>query len=47
MRQLADQAGFVAFSLSMTHEGAYAQAVVVGQRRKRSDDEPRKPAFSS
>jgi holo-[acyl-carrier protein] synthase len=47
MRDLANQAGFVAFSLSMTHEGAYAQAVVVGQRRKRSGEEPRNPALSS
>jgi holo-[acyl-carrier protein] synthase len=48
MRQVADQAGFVAFSLSMTHEGAYAQAVVVGQRRKTSgDDESKKPTIAS
>jgi holo-[acyl-carrier protein] synthase len=47
MRQLADQAGFVAFSLSMTHEGAYAQAVVVGQRRKTAADEPRNPSLAS
>ncbi|MET0592821.1 MAG: 4'-phosphopantetheinyl transferase superfamily protein, partial [Polyangiaceae bacterium] len=47
MRHLADQAGFVAFSLSMTHEGAYAQAVVIGQRRKRSGEESKKPSLSS
>jgi holo-[acyl-carrier protein] synthase len=47
MRQLADEAGFVAFSLSMTHEGAYAQAVVVGQRRKTAADEPHHPSRSS
>ena len=47
MRELANQAGFVAFSLSMTHEGAYAQAVVIGQRRKRSGEESRKPSLSS
>jgi holo-[acyl-carrier protein] synthase len=47
MRTLASQAGFVAFSLSMSHEGAYAQAVVVGQRRKTSADDPRPRALSS
>ena len=47
MRHLANQAGFVAFSLSMTHEGAYAQAVVVGQRRKTLADEPKPPTLSS
>jgi len=47
MRLLADQAGFVAFSLSMSHEGAYAQAVVVGQRRKTPADELKKPTLSS
>jgi len=47
MRQLANQAGFVAFSLSMTHEGAYAQAVVVGQRRKMLGDESKKQTLSS
>jgi holo-[acyl-carrier protein] synthase len=39
MRDLASRAGFVAFSLSMTHEGAYAQAVVVGQRKETLTDE--------
>ena len=47
MHLLANQAGFVAFSLSMSHEGAYAQAVVVGQRRKTLADEPKKPALTS
>ena len=47
MRHLASQAGFVAFSLSMTHEGAYAQAVVVGQRRKTLADEPKPRTLSS
>jgi holo-[acyl-carrier protein] synthase len=47
MRLLAKQAGFVAFSLSMSHEGDYAQAVVVGQRRKTSADETTQPAFTS
>ena len=47
MRHLANQAGFVAFSLSMTHEGAYAQAVVIGQRRKSSGEESKKPSLSS
>jgi holo-[acyl-carrier protein] synthase len=47
MRLLANRAGFVAFSLSMSHEGAYAQAVVVGQRRKTLGDGPRPPALSS
>lgn len=31
-RALAHQAGFFAFSLSMTHEGDYASAVVIGQK---------------
>jgi hypothetical protein len=31
----------------MSHEGAYAQAVVVGQRRKTLADEPEKPALTS
>jgi hypothetical protein len=30
----------------MTHEGAYAQAVVVGQRRKTLADERKNPTFS-
>jgi holo-[acyl-carrier protein] synthase len=47
MRVLADQAGFVAFSLSMSHEGAYAQAVVVGERRKTHADAVKPPAFIS
>jgi holo-[acyl-carrier protein] synthase len=47
MRQLANQAGFVAFSLSMTHDGAYAQAVVVGQRRKTLADEQKRSTLSS
>ncbi len=47
MRVLAEKAGFVAFSLSMSHEGAYAQAVVVGQRRQKFVDESNKPALTS
>jgi holo-[acyl-carrier protein] synthase len=47
MRDLASRAGFVAFSLSMTHEGAYAQAVVVGQRKKSPTDEAKKPISAS
>ena len=47
IRILANQAGFVAFSLSMSHEGAYAQAVVVGQRRRTLADGPTKPALTS
>jgi holo-[acyl-carrier protein] synthase len=47
MRLLATQAGFVAFSLSMTHEGAYAQAVVVGQRRETIAEETKRPAITS
>lgn len=31
-RALADAAGFVRFSLSMTHESEYAGAVVIGER---------------
>ena len=34
-------------SLSMSHEGAYAQAVVVGQRRKTAGDEAKRPTVSS
>jgi holo-[acyl-carrier protein] synthase len=47
MRHLAHHAGFVAFSLSMSHEGAYAHAVVVGQRRATYLDESTKAAFNS
>ncbi len=36
-RALADEAGFIGFSLSMTHESDYASAVVVGERRRRKD----------
>ena len=36
-RELAERAGFVAFSLSMTHEAEYAGAVVVGERRRGED----------
>jgi holo-[acyl-carrier protein] synthase len=34
IRELSNRAGFFAFSLSMSHDGGYAQAVVVGQRRE-------------
>jgi holo-[acyl-carrier protein] synthase len=47
MRDLADEAGFVAFSLSMSHEGEYAQAVVVGQRRKTATHGPKRPIDAS
>jgi holo-[acyl-carrier protein] synthase len=33
-RALARKAGFIGFSLSMTHESDYASAVVVGERRR-------------
>ncbi|MGH7284639.1 MAG: holo-ACP synthase [Polyangiaceae bacterium] len=35
-RALADAAGFVRFSLSMTHEADYAGAVVIGERASAS-----------
>ena len=47
MRELAHRSGFVGFSFSITHEGAYAQAVVVGQRRKTLADAPREPESAS
>jgi holo-[acyl-carrier protein] synthase len=34
-RERARQAGYVGFSLSMTHESDYASAVVIGERRQR------------
>jgi holo-[acyl-carrier protein] synthase len=36
-RALAEKAGYVALSLSMTHESDYASAVVVAERRPRKD----------
>jgi holo-[acyl-carrier protein] synthase len=36
-RVLARKAGYVGFSLSMTHESDYASAVVVGERRRGKD----------
>jgi holo-[acyl-carrier protein] synthase len=36
-RALARRAGYVGFSLSMTHESDYASAVVVGERRRRKE----------
>jgi holo-[acyl-carrier protein] synthase len=36
-RALAREAGYVGFSLSMTHESDYASAVVVGERRRGKD----------
>jgi holo-[acyl-carrier protein] synthase len=36
-RTLARRAGYVGFSLSMTHESDYASAVVVGERRRRKE----------
>jgi holo-[acyl-carrier protein] synthase len=36
-RALAQRAGYVGFSLSMTHESDYASAIVVGERRRRKE----------
>jgi holo-[acyl-carrier protein] synthase len=36
-RALAREAGYVGFSLSMTHESDYASAVVIGERRQGKD----------
>jgi holo-[acyl-carrier protein] synthase len=36
-RALARKAGYIGFSLSMTHESDYASAVVVGERRRGKD----------
>jgi holo-[acyl-carrier protein] synthase len=38
-RALAREAGYVGFSLSMTHESDYASAVVIGERRRGKDAE--------
>jgi holo-[acyl-carrier protein] synthase len=39
-RSLAEKAGYLGFSLSMTHESDYASAVVVGERRRGKDARP-------